>query len=157
MDKVFVPISKNIIEPVIKTNIEYVNSLEEFEALELEPNQAALKFDNFKPCFYIKERDCYGDYSPVMIYFYENFTQKARDLEKDEFIKKCKKSGLDDFKTEVAIKFFLENKKPYDVWIWVTSEQKKDWSWDYVKTLKYRLKLKLFSEVAKSTMDINKT
>lgn len=56
MDKVIVPISKNILEPIITTNIEYVDSLDEFEKIELQPNQPVLKFDNNLPSFYIKER-----------------------------------------------------------------------------------------------------
>ena len=47
------PISKKVLEPVFLTNIEYVDSIEEFEKIELEPNQKILKFDNYKNCFYI--------------------------------------------------------------------------------------------------------
>ena len=143
-----IPISKNVIEPIIKTNIEYVDSIEEFEEIELQPNQTKLAFDNFKQCFYIRSRDKFGEYSPVMIFFYENFAQKIQNLEREEFIKKCKDAGLDDLKVECACKFFLSKMKPYDVWIWVTSEKKKDWSWDYVTSLKCKLKKKLFPKVA---------
>lgn len=143
-----IPISKDIIEPIITTNIFYVNSLEEFEQLELKPNETKLAFDNFKQCFYIRSRDKYGEYSIVMIFFYENFAQKILNLEREEFIKKCKDAGLDDLKTECACKFFLDKMKPYDVWIWVTSEKGKDWSWDYVVSLKCKLKKKLFPKVA---------
>lgn len=143
-----IPISKDIIEPIITTNIFYVNSLEEFEQLELKPNETKLAFDNFKQCFYIRSRDKYGEYSIVMIFFYENFAQKILNLERGEFIKKCKDAGLDDLKTECACKFFLDKMKPYDVWIWVTSEKGKDWSWDYVVSLKCKLKKKLFPKVA---------
>jgi hypothetical protein len=83
-----------------------------------------------------------------MIFFYENFAQKILNLEREEFIKKCKDAGLDDLKTECACKFFLDKMKPYDVWIWVTSEKGKDWSWDYVVSLKCKLKKKLFPKVA---------
>lgn len=143
-----IPISKSIIEPIIKTNIEYVDNIEEFEEIELQPNQTKLAFDNFKQCFYIRSRDKFGEYSPVMIFFYENFAQKIQNLEREEFIKKCKDAGLDDLKAECACKFFLSKMKPYDVWIWVTSEKKKDWSWDYVTSLKCKLKKKLFPKVA---------
>lgn len=143
-----IPVSKSIIEPIIKTNIEYVDNIEEFEEIELQPNQTKLAFDNFKQCFYIRSRDKFGEYSPVMIFFYENFAQKIQNLEKEEFIKKCKDAGLDDLKAECACKFFLSKMKPYDVWIWLTSEKKKDWSWDYVTSLKCKLKKKLFPKVA---------
>jgi hypothetical protein len=143
-----IPISKNIIEPVKTSNIFYVNSLEEFEKITLELNETKLAFDNNQQCFYVRERDKYGEYSPVMIFFYENFAQKIQNLEKEEFIKKCKEAGLDDLKTECATRFFLLKQKPYDVWIWVTSEKRKDWTWDYVISLKCKLKKKLFPKVA---------
>lgn len=144
-----IPISKNIIEPIIKSNIEYVNSIEEFEKIELEPNQTILKFDNFKQCFYVKSRDKFGEYSPIKIYPYETFVEKAQSLERWEFIEKCKHTGLDDLKTEIACMFFLDNKKPQEVWLWAISEKKKDWEWDYVRSLKYKLKLKIFDKVTK--------
>ena len=143
-----IPISKSVIEPIIKTNIEYTNNIEEFEEIELQPNETKLAFDNFKQCFYIRSRDKFGEYSPVMIFFCENFAQKIQNLEREEFIKKCKDAGLDDLKAECACKFFLSKMKPYDVWIWVTSEKEKDWSWDYVTSLKCKLKKKLFPKVA---------
>lgn len=143
-----IPISKSIIEPIKVSNIFFVNSLEEFESIELQINETRVAFDNNRQCFYLKERDKYGEYSPVMIFFYENFAQKIQNLEREEFIKKCKDAGLDDLKVECACKFFLSKMKPYDVWIWVTSEKKKDWSWDYVTSLKCKLKKKLFPKVA---------
>jgi hypothetical protein len=142
-----IPISKDIIEPIIKTNIEYVNSIDEFEKIELQPNETILCFDNNQPCFYVRERDKFGEYSLVKVYFYENFAQKIQSLEKEEFIKKCKEAGLDELKTECACKFFLDKCKPYDVWIWVTSVKGKNWSWDYVIGLKCSLKKKLFPKI----------
>ena len=142
-----IPVSKDILEPIITTNIQYVNGLEEFEKIELKPNQTELRFDNFKQCFYIKSRDKFGEYSPVLIFFYENFAQKIQNFEREEFIKKCKDVGLNDLKTEIACKFFLDKWKPYDVWIWVTGEKGKDWSWDYVINLKCSLKKKLAIEI----------
>lgn len=142
-----IPISKDIIEPIIKTNIHYVNSIDEFEKRELDINETILMFDNNQPCFYVRERDKFGEYSPVKIFFYENFAHKIQNLEKEEFIKKCKQVGLDDIKTEIACMFFLENKKPQEVWLWLLEKGKKDWSWDYVRNLKCKLKNKLFKEV----------
>ena len=145
-----VPISKTVIEPIIKSNIEYVNSLEEFESIELQPNETVLRFDNNQPCFYIKSRNAKGEYSTITIYYYETFAQKIQNIEREEFTKKCKEVGLSELKTEIACMFFLENKKPYEVWIWVTGEKKKDWSWDYVISLKCMLKKKLFANVIKT-------
>ena len=142
-----VPISKDIIEPIIKTNIEYVNSIDEFEKIELQTNETILKFDNNQPCFYVRERDKFGEYSIVKVFFYQNFAQKIQNLEKDEFVKKCKEAGLDELKTEIACMFFLENKKPQEVWLWVLETKKKDWEWDYVRNLKCKLKKKLFQKV----------
>lgn len=143
-----IPISKEILEPIPKTNVLFVNSLEDFEKIELELNETKVAFDNYKQCFYERERDKYGEYSVVKVFFYENFAQKIQNLEREEFIKKCKEAGLDELKTECACKFFLDKCKPYDVWIWVTSEKGKDWSWDYVISLKCQLKKKLFPKVA---------
>ena len=142
-----IPISKGIIEPKIKTNVNFVNSLEEFEQIELDYNETILRFDNNQPCFYVRERDKFGEYSSVKIYFYENFAERVQKLEKDEFIHKCQKVGLDEVKTEVACMFFLDNKKPYDVWLWAITEKNKNWEWDYVRNLRYRLKRKLFEKV----------
>ena len=142
-----VPISKNIIEPKITTNIEYVNSIQEVEDLELEPCQTVLKFDNNKPCFYVRERDKFGEYVPTKIYFYQNFAEKMQNIEVEEFVKKCKEVGLDDLKTQIAVMFFVEKKKPLEVWEWSLKNTKKDWEWDYVRSLKHKLKLKLFTKV----------
>lgn len=143
----YIPISKSIIEPIIETNIEYVDNIEEFIEIELQPNQAKLAFDNFKQCFYIRSRDKFGEYSDVSIFFYENFVRKAQNIEREEFIKKCYDAGLSDLKTQIAIMFFLENKKPLEVWEWSLKNTTKDWEWDYVRSLKYKLKLKLFQKV----------
>lgn len=144
-----IPISKEMIEPIFKSNIFYVNNLEEFEQIELDLNETRLGFDNFKQCFYIRSRDKFGEYSAVKIFFYDDFAQKAQNIEREEFIKKCQKSGLDDLKTEIACMFFLENKKPQEVWLWLLDVKKKDAEWDTIKKLKYRLKVKLFPELIK--------
>ncbi len=152
-----IPISKNIIEPVITTNISYVENIEEFEKIELQTNETVLRFDNNQSCFYIRERDKFGEYQPIKIYFYENFVDRVQRLQRDEFIRKCEKVGLDELKTEIAIKFFIENKKPQEVWLWLLSNNKKDCEWDTIKKIKYRLKSKLFPELVKRKVDKNKT
>lgn len=142
-----IPISKDIIEPVIISNIQYVNDIEEFEKIELRLNETRLVFDNFNQCFYIRSRDKFGEYSPIKIFFYDNFFQKVQSIEKEEFIKHCKDAGLNYLKTEIACLFFLENKTPQDVWLWLLETGKKDWSWDYVRNLKCNLKKKLFNKI----------
>ena len=114
-----IPISENIIQPIIKSNICYVNNIEEFEKIGLEINQTFLAFDNFNQCFYIRSRDKYGEYSRTMIYFYKNFEQKVKSIEEEEFIKKCKEAKLDEVKSKIAYMFFKENKKPQEVWLWL--------------------------------------
>lgn len=142
-----IPISKEMIEPEIKTNgINYVNGLEEFEKIELKPNETILRFDNNQPCFYLRECNKMGELQSVKIYFYESFAERVLRLEKDEFVLRCQKSGLDSIKTEIACMFFLDNKKPYDVWIWALNNGI-NWEWDYVRNLRYRLKAKLFKKV----------
>lgn len=137
------------------TNARFVDGLEEFEKIELKLNETLFCFDNFQPCFYMRERDKFGNYSCTRVYFYENFAEKVQRLEKDEFIKKCQKAGLDEFKTECACKFFLENKKPQEVWLWAISEKKKDIEWDSITILKHRLKKKLFPEMVKHKQKVN--
>ena len=148
-----IPISKNLIEPIIKSNVYYVENIEEFEKIELDINETRLCFDNNKQCFYIKERDKHGEYSSVKVYFYEDFSQRLQRLEKDEFIHKCEKVGFDSLKVEIACMFFLENKKPQEVWLWLLENNKKNCEWDTIKRLKYRMKLKLFPELIKHKVD----
>lgn len=142
-----IPISSNIIQPVIKSNIRYVDSIEEFEGIELAPNETILCFDNTKPCFYVRERDKFGEYSAPKIYFYENFVQKVQGLNRTEFMDKCRDAGLDELKTTIACMFFLDGKKPLEVWEWSLKNTKKEWEWDYVRALKCKLKKKLFPKV----------
>lgn len=142
-----VPISKSNLEPKITTSIGYVDSIEEFDAIEIEPNTKIIRFDNFNQCFYFKERDKYGEYLPTKIFFYEDFAQKVSSIEREDFVEKCRRAGLDEIKTEIAIKFFLENEKPREVWLWLLENKIKDWEWDYVRALKYKLKLKLYKKL----------
>ena len=144
-----VPISEKLIQPILKSNIRYVNGIEEFETIELSENETILCFDNSKACFYVRERDRYGEYSTTKIYFYETFVSRVQDIEREEFIKKCKAAGLDELKTEIACMFFLDNKKPLEVWEWSLKNTNKEWEWDYVRNLKCKLKKKLFEEVIK--------
>jgi hypothetical protein len=144
-----IPVSKDILEPVITTNVQYVNSFEEFEKLELKLNQTELRFDNFKQCFYIKSRDKFGEYSPVLIFFYQNFAQKIQDFEKEEFIKKCKSVGLSDIDTKIAEKVFIENMDNEHLWDWLLRNDIKNVELDTIRTIKWRIKKKLYPELIK--------
>jgi hypothetical protein len=143
-----IPISKNVIQPKIKTNVNYVDSLEDFESIKLDINETILRFDNNQPCFYVRERDKFGNYSSVKIYFYESVSDRVQNIAKSEFIQKCKQAGLNEVKTQIACLFFLENKTPEQVWEWALTN-KINYEWDTLKSLKYRIKKKLFPELVK--------
>ena len=135
-----VQISMNNIQPIIKSNIQYVNGVEEFEKIELEYNQTILCFDNNSPCFYVRERNRYGEYSSVKVFFYEDFASKMQASDNKAFYDKCHALKLGPLKTEIAYKFFIENEKPQAVWLWLLETKKADWSWDTVKHLRWKLK-----------------
>ena len=138
-------ISKNIIQPIITSNIQYVDGIEEFEKIELNLNQTILCFDNNASCFYIRERDKYGEYGAVKIYFYEDFATKMKSESNKKFFEKCKLLKLDSLKTEIAYKFFIENEKTMKVWLWLLENKKADWEYDTVKHLRYKLKKAFFT------------
>lgn len=148
-----IPISKDILQPapIPKSNIFFVNSIEEFEKIELEPNQTIVAFDisKEKQVFYAKERDRYGEYSPVMIFFYQNFAQKIQDFEKEEFIKKCKSVGLSDIDTKIAEKIYIENMDNEHLWDWLLRNDIKNVELDTIRTIKWRIKKKLYPELIK--------
>lgn len=135
-----IPISQNMLQPIIKSNIQYVNGIEDFEMIKLEVNQTLLCFDNTKPCFYIRERDKFGEYSSVKVYFYADFVSHMRSADEHAFYEKCKDLKLDTLKTEIAYKFFIENEKTQKVWLWVLENKKADWEYDTVKHMRYKLK-----------------
>ena len=144
-----IPISKSMLEPIIKSNVPFVNSLEEFEQIKLEPNTNFTAFDNFKQCFYMKECDKHGEYSRVKIYFYMDFYQKARSIEKEEFICKCKKLGYSADKVEIACLLFLDCWSHQDVcdWLWETKREKIEY--DSMRTKKSRMRKELYPELVK--------
>ena len=133
---------------MVTSNIQYVNSLEEFEKIPLSYNQTILCFDNTQPCFYIRERDRTGEYSRVKIYFYENFAQRVQGLKVSEFVEKCKKAGLNEFDTKIAEKMFIENIKNDDLWDCLL-KNKRDVEFDSVRTIKWRIRKKLTPELIK--------
>ena len=135
-----IPISKDIIEPTLTSKLIFVNSIDDFEKIEFDKNTTLLGFDNFNQRFYIRERDRFGEYSSVKIYFYNDFATYMQSNEEKDFYEKCKKLKLDNLKTEIAHKFFIENEKTMKVWLWLLETKKADWEYDTVKHLRYKLK-----------------
>ncbi len=144
-----IPISKQELQPTIFSNILYVDSLEEFEKIELKPNEAKLAFDNFHQTFYTRSRDRHGQYSTVNIYFYDDFATKMQNKGNNEFIEKCKSLKFDSLKTELAVKFFINNEKLQDVLTWLIEEKKHYIEYDSLKSLKYKIKIALYGKVTK--------
>jgi hypothetical protein len=64
--------------------------------------------------------------------------------DKEAFIAKCKSLGYNDLKTEMGVKFFIDNEKPKDVWLWLLETKKSDIEWDSVRRLKCIMKKELF-------------
>lgn len=64
--------------------------------------------------------------------------------DKDKFISKCKSLGYNNLKTEMAVKFFVDNEKPKDVWLWLLETKKSNIEWDSVRRLKCVMKKELF-------------
>ena len=64
--------------------------------------------------------------------------------DRETFIAKCKTFGYNELKTEIAVKFFIDNEKPKDVWLWLLETKKSDMEWDSVRRLKCIMKKELF-------------
>ena len=141
------PISRNLIEPKLISNLFFVDSIEEFEKLELQPNETKGAFDNFKPCIYTRSRDRFGVYGRVMIYFYEDFATKVEGITQEEFIRKCREVELNNHKTELAIKFFLENMTNEDVLDWACKNGL-NYTKDSLRVAKSRIRAKLSNVLA---------
>ena len=142
-----IPISKQELQPTIFSNILYVDSLEEFEKIELKPNEAKLAFDNYHQTFYTRSRDRHGEYSAVKIYFYEDFATKMQNIGNLALEEKCRELKYDALKTELAVKFFIENMKPMNVWLWLLETEKANWGYDYVRNLKSKMKKAIYGKV----------
>lgn len=74
------------------------------------------------------------------------FLQKISIEDETSIRKKCRLLGYNSLKTELAIKFFLLNEKPRDVWLWLLSTNRSQIEWDSVKKIKYRMKKELFPD-----------
>lgn len=142
------PISQALILPTPKTNIEFANSIEEVESFELDYNETKIWFDNFHECFYRRSRDCYGEYSPVKVYFYFDLASKLQQDGEKAFYDKCRSLGYNQLKVDIAHKFFIENEKPQAVWLWLLETKRATLEWDTVRQMKSRMR-KSFLEFVK--------
>ena len=106
----------------------------------LKQSDGILHAFSFIKCFYVRSRDKYGEYSTTKVYFYSDFATKMQSEEERVFYEKCKAIKLDKLKTEIAYKFFIENEKTMNVWLWLLESKKADWEYDTVKQLKYKIK-----------------
>lgn len=76
----------------------------------------------------------------------KEFLQKISIEDKNSIREKCRLLGYNKLKTEIAIKFFIENEKPKDVWLWLLSTKQSNIEWDSVKKIKYRMKKEIFND-----------
>ena len=76
--------------------------------------------------------------------YFLDLKASTKVTDKEAFIEKCKSIGYNDLKTEMAIKFFIDNEKPKDVWLWLLETKKSDIEWDSVRRLKCIKKKQLF-------------
>lgn len=79
-----------------------------------------------------------------LIAYNKKLKEMPTQTEREKFIEKCKAIGYNELKCEMAVKFFLENEKPKDVWLWLCDTQENPMEWDSVKKIKYRMKKDLF-------------
>ncbi len=83
----------------------------------------------------------------TLLFFIQYFLvlkAQTKVTDKEAFIEKCKALGYNELKTQMAIKFFIDNEKPRDVWLWLLDTKQSDVEWDSVKKTKYRMKKELF-------------
>ena len=62
----------------------------------------------------------------------------------NEFLQKCKECKLSKRDTEIAIKYYLENQTPKEIWLWLCQQNNYDYiEWDSVHQLLWRIGKKL--------------
>jgi hypothetical protein len=69
---------------------------------------------------------------------------KTKYNRKQILIDRCEEIGYNEFKTQLAVMFFIENKKPKEVWEWICINRPMAMSWDAVRNLKCKMKKDLF-------------
>ena len=84
-----------------------------------------------------------GGVIPLIMYT-ESLLFDVKISSTDKMIALCRAHGYNDLKTQMAVKFFVNNEKPRDVWLWLCETQDNPVEWDTVKKIKYRMKKDLF-------------
>lgn len=69
---------------------------------------------------------------------------KAKAVDEETVVDKCKMHNYTQLKTEIALKFFVENAKTKEVWAWLCNEKHEYLEYDSVKQMKWRMKKELF-------------
>lgn len=144
-----IPTLKQLIQSTKANKIIFVNSLIDFEKAEFEIDTTCLAIDNFVPSFYIKSRDKNGEYSSIKVYFYEDIALKVQNLKHDEFVEKCRKAGLNETDIKIAEKIYIDNLNNEELWDWLLRNKIKDVGLDTIRTIKWRIKKKLYPELIK--------
>lgn len=80
-----------------------------------------------------------------LIMYAESLLFDVKISEKDKLIELCRQHGYNQLKTTIAIKFFYENEKPRDVWLWLLETKQSNIEWDSVNKMKKRMKKELFN------------
>ena len=140
---------KQLIQSTKANKIIFVNSLLEFGNIEFEEDTTCLAIDNFVESFYIRSRDKKGEYSSIVIYFYENIANRVQNLKREEFIVKCRNAKLSESETKTAEKIYIDNLKNDELWDWMLRNKVKDVELDTIRKIKWRIKMKLYPELIK--------
>ena len=88
-----------------------------------------------------------GSIISLFLFFLQYFIEllnKPKLTDKEMIINKCKALGYNDLKTKMAVKFFIDNEKPKDVWLWLLDTKQSNIEWDSVRRLKCIMKKELF-------------
>lgn len=83
-------------------------------------------------------------FATMSLHLREAIDARSRKDRKEMLISKCAEKGYSEFKTQIAIMFFIENKKPKEVWEWICTTRPLAMSWDTVRNLKCKMKKDLF-------------
>ena len=75
------------------------------------------------------------------------FLQKINKETETSIREKCRLYGYNKLKSDIAVKFFIENATPKEVWLWLLSTKQSNIEWDSVKIIKYRMKKELFQDI----------
>lgn len=156
MEVTMVDISKNLIEPICSSNIMFVESLDQFEKIQIDPNKTILAFDNYQQCFYVRSRNAMSEYSRTKIYFYEDFAQRVHSINREEFISKCKALGYKADKIEIACLLFIDCWSHQAVSDWLWKNKGEIIEYDSMRTKKSRMRKELYPELVRNKQNKNK-